>query len=322
MVHTLRLGVFIVSTLILLAVATFLIGQRQFLFTPTYELKTSFKTVTGLTEGAEVRVGGIHQGIVKHITLPERPNGDMTVVMSLDQSTRKVLRSDSVASIGSEGLLGSKYIDISFGSDKGAPLERDATIAGKPPVDLNEMVEKAGDAVQKAGAALGDVRGQMAQVTSKAAEGAAAFTENMEAMRHNFFLKGFFNNRGYEDSAKLADHLIKQPPRGEPVQTFSLDVRKVFVDVDHAKLKSEKALNPAGQYLQDNPFSTAVVVAISGLKGDSDELETMLQARAWVVRDYLVSNFRMDDKRVKTMTRGKSAAKTDDGTVEILVYRK
>jgi hypothetical protein len=322
MVNTLRLGIFIVATLFLLAVGTFLIGQRQFLFTPTYELKTAFKTVTGLTEGAEVRVGGIHKGIVKRIKLPEQPNGEMTVVMSLDQSTRKVLRSDSVASISSEGLLGSKFIDISFGSEKGSPIESEATIAGKPPVDLNEMVEKAGNAVEKAGAALGDVRGQMAQVTSKAAEGAAAFTENMEAMRHNFFLKGFFNNRGYEDSAKLADHLIRQAPRGTPVQTFSLDVKKIFVDVDHAKLKGEKALNPAGQYLQENPFEQAVIVAVSGLKGDSEELETMLQARAWVVRDYLVSNFRMDDKRVKTMIRGKSAARTDDGTVDILIYRK
>jgi outer membrane protein OmpA-like peptidoglycan-associated protein len=99
-------------------------------------------------------------------------------------------------------------------------------------------------------------------------------------------------------------------------------VRKIFADVDKAKLKSEKTMNPAGQYLQDNPFDLAVVVAVSGLKGDSEDLEVMLQARAMVVRDYLVKNFRMDDKRIKTMTRGKSAAKTDDGTVDVLVYRK
>ena len=62
----------------------------------------------------------------------------------------------------------------------------------------------------------------------------------------------------------------------------------------------------------------AVVVAVSGMKGDSEELETMLQARAMVVRDYLVANFRMDDKRVKTMTRGKAGAigsSIDDDTI-------
>lgn len=313
MANPLRLGVFIVSTLIMLGIGTFLIGERQFLFARTYELKTQFKSVAGLVDGAEVRVGGIHKGIVKHIKLPEAPNGDMTVTMNLDESTKQVLRSDSVASIGSEGLLGSKYVDISFGSAKGAPIGHEVTIASKPPVEVTDMIEKAGDA-------LGDVRGQMVAVTSKAAEGAAAFTENMEAMRHNFFLKGFFNNRGYEDSTKLKDNLISQAPKAAPIQTFSYDVKKIFVDVDHAKMKNEKALNDAGAFLQSTPFGTAVVLAVSGLKGDSEELETMLQARAMVVRDYLVSNFRMDDKRVKTMIRGKAGAKTDDGTIEILVY--
>src|SRR6478609_5401086 len=135
MANPLRLGVFIVTTLVLLAVATFLIGEREFFFTPTYQLKTRFTTVTGLTEGAEVRVGGIHKGIVKRIELPEEPNGEMIVTMALDHSTKKVLRADSVASIGSEGLLGNKFVDISFGTPKGAPIESDAVIAGKTPVD-------------------------------------------------------------------------------------------------------------------------------------------------------------------------------------------
>jgi hypothetical protein len=313
MANPLRLGVFIVSTLVLLAVATFLIGEREFFFTPTYLLNTTFTTVTGLTEGAEVRVGGIHKGIVKRIQLPEEPNGDMIVTMALDHSTKKVLRSDSVASIGSEGLLGNKYVDISFGSAKGAPIGADTTISGKPPVDLNAMVEKAGDA-------LGDVKTQMATVTTKAAEGAAAFTENMEAMRHNFLLKGFFKDRGYEDSAKLTENLIAQPPRGTPTRTFSYDVTKVFEDVDHAKLKNEHALTEAGRFLQSAPFGVAVVTATAGKIGDSADLEVMLEARALVVRDYLVKTFPMDDKRVKTMTRGKAAATTDSGTIDVIVY--
>lgn len=316
MANTLRLGVFIVSTLVLMAVGAFLIGQRQFLFASTYTVHTTFKSVAGLTEGAEVRVGGIPKGIVKHITLPEQPNGDMAVEMRLDKSTQQVLRSDSVATIASEGLLGSKYVDITFGSDKASPLEKDATIASVPPVDIADMVKKAGDA-------MGDVRGQMASVTTKAAEGAAAFTENMEAMRHNFFLKGFFNDRGYEDSTKLRDNLIAQLPRTAPLQSFQYDVKKIFGDADHAKLKSERTMNDAGRFLQSTPFGLAVVVASAGMKGDSDELDVMLQARAMVVRDYLVKNFRMADTRVKTMTRGKGAkTNTDDGTIEVIVFRR
>lgn len=314
MAHTLRLGVFIVGTLILLALGTYLIGQRQFMFSDTYRISTTFKTVTGLTEGAEVRVGGIRQGIVKHIRLPQAPQGEMRVEMNMEKSTRDVLRADSVATIGSEGLLGSKYIDISFGSEKAPVLDAGATIASVPPVDLNDMVKRAD-------AALGDVRGKVATVTAKAAEGADAFAENMKAMRSNFFLKGFFKDRGYEDEAELRAHLIAQAPRAAPLQTFTYDVKKIFESVDHAELKSGRPLDNAGKFLQTTPFGLTIVLATAGMRGDSQDLQLLLQARALVVRDYLVKNFRMNDTRVKTMVRGKGpAATTDDGTIEVIVY--
>src|SRR5205823_4647103 len=53
-----RLGLFIVGTLAILVAGVFLIGDKQFLFSSTYPLKTTFKSVGGLNNGAEVRVGG------------------------------------------------------------------------------------------------------------------------------------------------------------------------------------------------------------------------------------------------------------------------
>ncbi len=49
----------------------------------------------------------------------------------------------------------------------------------------------------------------------------------------------------------------------------------------------------------------------------------LTQARAMVVRDYLVGNFSFDDKQLKTLGRGKGKSGTPDsawGTVEIIVY--
>ena len=112
-----RLGVFIVATLAVLATGIFLIGDRQFLFSSTYILKSNFMHVAGLINGAEVRVGGIHKGTVKQIQLPAQPDGGVTVIMAMEKSTRKVIRKDSVASIQTEGLLGDKYVEVTFGSD-------------------------------------------------------------------------------------------------------------------------------------------------------------------------------------------------------------
>jgi phospholipid/cholesterol/gamma-HCH transport system substrate-binding protein len=332
-----RLGVFIVSTLAILAAGVFLIGQRQFLFSSTYQLKTTFKNVTGLNEGAEVRIGGIPKGTVKQIELPAQPDGEMTVVMALESSTHAVLRTDSVASIKTEGLLGNQYVEISFGSGNAPQVDDGGTIASEPPLEMSDLMKKTSeilDNVQNVsskidqgvgtmGALVNDkkVYERLNETTAQATKGAAAFQENMEALRHNFFLRGFFSKRGYEDSSKLGQYDIAKLPQGTSLKKFDYDGGKIFADVDTAKLKGEKALAEAGQFLEANPFGMAVVVASSGMKGDAEEARTLTQARAMVVRDYLVNTFRMDDTRVRTMGLGKTGqAPSDAGRVEVIIY--
>src|SRR5437773_2198904 len=109
-----RLGAFIFGTLVILGIGVFLIGDKEFLFSSTYSLKSSFKNVAGLSRGADVRVGGIHKGTIKDILLPSRSDEDVTIVMKMDRSSRAVLKKDSVASIQTEGLIGDKYLDVSF----------------------------------------------------------------------------------------------------------------------------------------------------------------------------------------------------------------
>lgn len=346
MSRSLRLGLFIVATLTMLAIGTFLIGDRQFMFSRTYRLHTTFSTVAGLVEGAEVRVGGVHKGIVKRITLPSTPDGDVTVQMDLVRATAKVLRADSVASIETEGLLGAKYVAISFGSDDAPEVSDGAGIRGEDPLDIPDLMKTASAVltnVQDGSASIKEIAAkvnagqgtlgalvndkrmytQIDQTAAAAKTGATAFQENMEALKHNFFLRGFFNDRGYQDAAKIGQDEIPKLPAGTPIKAFRYDVLKIFEDADHAKLKGDKLLKEAGQYLQANPFGTAVVVAASGMKGDTDEVRVLTQARAMVVRDYLVRNFQMDDRRVKTMGLGKTEELSGQaGTVEIVVYAK
>src|SRR5437588_9651121 len=100
-----RLGVFIVVALLIFAGGVFWIGKKQFLFHSTYRLKAEFQNVAGLNGGAEVRVGGIHEGTVRQIQLPIRPNEKVRVFAG---GTRNVIKKDSLATIRSEGLVGDK----------------------------------------------------------------------------------------------------------------------------------------------------------------------------------------------------------------------
>src|SRR5258706_456805 len=91
-----RLGIFIVATLLILAAGVFLIGAKRFLFRRTYRLEAEFQNVAGLNNGADVRVGGIHMGTVKYISLPNGPRGKLTVVMDLAPSTNNIIRQKAI----------------------------------------------------------------------------------------------------------------------------------------------------------------------------------------------------------------------------------
>lgn len=338
-----RLGVFIVGTMLVLAAGVFLIGSKEFLFSSTYTLRSDFKSVGGLADGAQVRVGGIPEGTVKHIVLPKRPDQKVTVEMNLQRSTQNVLKKDSIASIKSEGLLGDKYVEISFGSDEAERLKSGDSIASAPPLDISDLIQKTNDildttkgTMQNVEASADNLKSISTKINqgqgtvgalvndktiySEASAGAAAFQDDMEALKHNFLLRGFFKKRGYEDSDELAKHAVAHLPAETPSKRFSFDATQLFDKPDSSKLKNKKQLNDVGQFLQENKFAVAIVAARSGMKGDTDKVRELTDAQALVVRDYLVQNFRIDDTRVKTMGLGKSTDENDSYKLDVRVY--
>jgi outer membrane protein OmpA-like peptidoglycan-associated protein len=84
----------------------------------------------------------------------------------------------------------------------------------------------------------------------------------------------------------------------------------------------QQSLDEVGKFLEANPFELVVIAAYKGLKGDAEENLKLTQARAMVIREYLVSRFRIDDGRIKTRGMGedRSAEPTSASRIEILVY--
>jgi phospholipid/cholesterol/gamma-HCH transport system substrate-binding protein len=362
-----RLGVFIVASLAILAAGVFVIGDKQYLFSSTYRLKAQFSTVVGMDEGAEVRVGGVHSGTVRRIELPKNPSDKITVLMDLQRSTHDIVKQDSVAAIQTEGLLGNEYVSISFGSAQGTDVRDGDMIASQPPMVIADLIAKTDAILDSSKAAIDNTteatsslksisakidRGQgtigalvndkemyaslnqtaagMRETMVHAQVGIADFQENMEALKQNFLLRGYFKKRGYEDSAELAKNEILRLPEGSPLKTFSYEPKRLFDKIDTASLKNQGSLAAAGQFLAGNEFGIAVVVVSAGTTGDAQKDLVLTQARCAVVRAYLVGNFGFDDTQLKTLGMGKKidatappAAKADGsgwGDVEIIVY--
>jgi phospholipid/cholesterol/gamma-HCH transport system substrate-binding protein len=338
-----RLGVFIVAALLVFGGGVFWIGKKQFMFHSTYRLGADFQNVAGLNGGAEVRVGGIHEGTVRQIQLPTRPKENIRVLMDLAEGTRNVIKKDSVATIRSEGLVGDKFIEVSFGSEQAPKVNNGDTIRGEPPLQLSDLLNKTDQVLDSTKGAVDNLNGtatNLNSITTKINQGqgslgelinnkkiyqnvqagTSAFQENMEALKHNFFLRGFFKERGYESAADLKKNEIAQLPN-EPVEKkFSYEAKKLFDKPDTAKLKDGKTIDEAGNYLQNNRFGLAVVAAATDMQGDSQKDRLLTEARSMVARDYLVKHFKLDDTKVKTIGLGKSREVPDGGNIEILIY--
>lgn len=360
MSRTARLGAFIVGTLAILAIGVFIIGSKKYLFSSTYDLKTDFKNVAGLANGADVLVGGVHAGTVKDIELPHQSTGQVTVVLEMDQSTHEIVRQDSIASIQTEGLLGNQYVAVSFGSSDKPAVKSGDTIGSVPPLEMAALLEKANGLLgqgQKAMDNINQVAVHLNSVTAKidagdgtvgalvndkalynnldktastarAAVGSAQvgiddFQDNMEALKHNFLLRGYFKNRGYEDTSELGKDEIDSAPQVATVKDFTYQAKDLFDKQDSAKLKGQKALNDAGQFLAGDDFGVAVIEVSTGTSGSSDTDHTLAQARALVVREYIVQHFGFDDTKLKTIPLGKQdneTSKDNWGQVKVLIY--
>lgn len=343
MSQNLRVGIFIIITLAILGIGVFLIGSRESIFRSSYKVRVDFENVSGLDEGADVRIGGLRKGSVKSIQLPKEPNGKVVVLMDLAKDTHTIVRKDSVASIKSEGLLGDKFVEISFGSMDAQELYSGETIPSQKPVDVSDLFAKANQLLDMTQGSLQNIQTATASIDSitakinggqgtvgalindktiyqKAAASVTSLDEDMEALKHNFLLRGFFNKRGYVDSDQLKKHEISRLPAQPPEKTFDWEAKRIFDKVTSAKLKDRKALNETGQYLQGKKFGEVIITAASSMKGDSDKDRVTTQAQAMVIRNYLVQNFRLDDTRIKTMGLGKTSGIGDEGKIEILVY--
>jgi phospholipid/cholesterol/gamma-HCH transport system substrate-binding protein len=355
-----RLGAFMVATLAILVAGVFIIGSKQYLFSSTYQLRAQFDNVAGLDSGGDVRVGGVHSGTVRSIVLPHKPGEKVTVLMDLGKSTHEIIKQDSVATIETEGLLGNQFMAISFGSGKSGEVRDGDIIASQPPLEMADLFQKTSglldssqQAIQNATRATANLdsisakidRGQgtagalvndkqlysnleqttasMRDTMTHAQAGVTDFQENMEAMKHNFLMRGYFKSRGYEDSAELAKNEIERLPEGTATKEFTYSAKQLFDKQDSAKLKNQKSLNAGGEYLANNQFGVAVVVVSAGMQGDAQKDLVLTEARAMVVRQYLVENFGFDDTQLRTLGMGKQTEVNSDtgwGSIQIFVY--
>src|SRR6201996_8089431 len=108
--NNIRLGLIVSVALLILILSFYVIGKNQHLFGSNFELKARFSQLDGLAEGNNVLFSGIQAGTVKKIAIIN--DTTIEVVLLIDNKVKPYIHENALATIGTEGLMGNKMINI------------------------------------------------------------------------------------------------------------------------------------------------------------------------------------------------------------------
>ena len=233
-----KTGIFTVIGLCMLIVAIFLIGRTKNMFGNTFHVYGTFKNVGGLEPGNNVRFVGINVGTITNIQIISDTLA--RVDMIIDEKAHAYIKEDAVATIGSDGLMGDKLVSIASVSPNAKCIKDGARIASVDPADFGAIIGKVQRIAANAETITDGLAGIANQISSGKGNigrliydnsiaknldatmtnmktGTAGFSENMQAAKHNFLLKGYFKKkeRKKQEAADQAQEAAGQQPSGD-----------------------------------------------------------------------------------------------------------
>jgi phospholipid/cholesterol/gamma-HCH transport system substrate-binding protein len=133
-----KLGLFVLTGLLFLVILLYMIGRNRSLFGSNYLLKTRFENVQGLIPGNNVRYAGIQAGTVKKLQILNDTTVEVTMIV--DTKMEDIIRKDAISSIGTDGLVGNKVVNIVPGK-LNAPIAKNGDLlTSKKPIDTEKIL--------------------------------------------------------------------------------------------------------------------------------------------------------------------------------------
>ncbi|MBA4149440.1 MAG: MCE family protein [Verrucomicrobia bacterium] len=131
-----KVGLFVLIGLTLIAALLLYFSKGTTLFTPTYNITLKTSKVGGLKSQAQVLISGVPVGRVESIALSE---DGKTATVQLKILERYRIYPDAEFAIDSLGFLGDQYISVLPTENKGEPLQSGAVVEAKEPFDMQEL---------------------------------------------------------------------------------------------------------------------------------------------------------------------------------------
>ena len=211
-----RTGIFTFVGIFILVGGIFLIGKTKNLFGNTFHIYGTFKSVGGLQTGNNIRFAGVNVGTVESVQIIN--DTEARVDMVLVEKVHQFIKANSLASIGSDGLMGDKLINISATAPDNDLIKDGARIATVDPGDMGKImaqVQRIADNAEIITDGLAGIATQISEgkgslgrllysdnlaknlegTVSSMKKGTQGFSENMQALKGNFLLRGYYKRK-------------------------------------------------------------------------------------------------------------------------------
>lgn len=136
-------GSFVLAGLALFATGLFMIGNRHEAFAQHAEFYAEFSNLSGIAKGAKVQVAGMDAGEVVDVRIPASPASKFRVRLRINKTLHGLVRTDSVVTVYTEGVVGNKFLSISAGTAQAPAARPGATLASKEPTELSALLDQA-----------------------------------------------------------------------------------------------------------------------------------------------------------------------------------
>jgi phospholipid/cholesterol/gamma-HCH transport system substrate-binding protein len=159
-------GAFVIGALAAIVAVVLYIGSETDLFGEKYYLRFKSHSGTGIQKGMPVKLSGFRIGRIHGIELDDQAK--VIVRMKIDGKYSRWIRSDSVATLLQEGLVGDSVIDVSVGSpgkpvlanDEFLPFEEEERMTDIA-LEMSESVKAVLEEVRQTVAYINDPQGDI-----------------------------------------------------------------------------------------------------------------------------------------------------------------
>ena len=270
-----RLGMFIIGGLALFVLAIFIIGKQQNLFNPVFKLSATFKNVSGLQVGNNVRFSGINVGNVDNIQIVN--DSTVKVDMLIKKDVQPFIKSDCRVAIGSEGIIGDRLLVISYGSPEATIAKDGQQLSSKEPVETDAIIAS----LQVSSVNAEIITQQLAEIMTNINNGEGALGRLIQdpAIAENITQ----TIQNFKNSSEGLDETIETTKANvyafmESLQKTAAKTEVASNELGEIMIKINKGQGPLGMLIQDTTTASNINETILNLKESSKGLNENMEA--------------------------------------------